>query len=75
MPLQHDGKTKRTRTFPKPQSASCLERKIKSKTEAAASAGEEKSLDRTPHYRPLIDKRYARGSASPGGKNRGDTFG
>jgi hypothetical protein len=45
---QH-GKTKRTRTFPKPQSASCLERKIKSETEAAAYAGEEKSLDCTPH--------------------------
>jgi hypothetical protein len=47
--LQHDGEIKRTRTFPKPQSASCLERKIKSETEAAAYAGEEKSLDCTPH--------------------------
>jgi hypothetical protein len=47
------GKTKRTRTFPKPQGASCLERKIESKTEAAADAGEEKSLDRTSHYRPV----------------------
>jgi hypothetical protein len=40
----HDrhGKTKRTRTFPKPQGACCFERKIKSKTEAAAAyAGEE----------------------------------
>jgi hypothetical protein len=37
-PLQRHGKTKRTRTFPKPQGASCLERKIKSKTEAAAYA-------------------------------------
>jgi hypothetical protein len=49
----HHGKTKCTRTFPKSQSASCLERKIKSKTEAAAYVGQEKSLDRTPHYRPV----------------------
>jgi hypothetical protein len=50
----HHGKTKRTRTFPKSQSASCLERKIKSKTEAAAYAGQKKSLDPSPHYRPVV---------------------
>jgi hypothetical protein len=71
---QH-GKTKRTRTFPKPQSASCLERKIKSKTEAAAYAGEEKSLDRTSHCQPLDRQTYARAAASPRGKDRSGAFG
>jgi hypothetical protein len=45
----HHGKTKRTRAFPKPQSASSLARKIESKTEAAACVSEEKSPDRTSH--------------------------
>ena len=50
----HHGKTKRTRTFPRSQSASCLERKIKSKTEAAAYAGEKKSLDLSQHYQRVV---------------------